>query len=93
MKTHTYIAEYFQVTTALGVFCISVFFAYLLHLGCEAPVLQIEKLIFDKPMKALTTDKKTPVVSEVLHEKSQLWNIWLLQFGYACVFVLSFQFL
>ncbi|XP_042148693.1 nose resistant to fluoxetine protein 6 [Ixodes scapularis] len=72
MKTHTYIAEYFQVTTALGVFCISVFFAYLLHLGCEAPVLQIEKLIFDKPMKSLTTDKKPPVVSEVLHEKSQL---------------------
>ncbi|CAN7937896.1 unnamed protein product [Ixodes hexagonus] len=71
MKTHTYTAEYFQVITALGVFCISVFFAYLLHLCCEAPVLQIEKLIFDKPMEALTKDKKPPAVPEVF-EKSKL---------------------
>ncbi|XP_037523929.1 nose resistant to fluoxetine protein 6-like [Rhipicephalus sanguineus] len=37
--------EFFQLTTALGVFLLSVVFAYLLHVCIEAPTVRLQKLL------------------------------------------------
>lgn len=63
---------YVQFTTSLGVFALSVFFGYVLHLAAEAPVIQLEKLIFEptKDKKASETNGKPFFAAD--SEKSQL---------------------
>lgn len=74
MRLRTYLNadEFFQFTTSLGVFALSVLFGYVLHLTTEAPVIQLEKLIFEptKEKKASETNGKPFFAAD--SEKSQL---------------------
>lgn len=45
LRTYINTDEYFQLTTALGVFSLSVVFAYLMYVCVEAPVLRLEKMV------------------------------------------------
>ncbi|KAM7304831.1 nose resistant to fluoxetine protein 6 [Ixodes scapularis] len=73
MRLRTYLNadEYFQFITILGVFSLSLFFAYLLYLTVEAPLLRLEKLIFERPSN-LKSETNGKLVLEVRSEKSQL---------------------
>lgn len=56
LRTYINTDEFYQLNTALGVFALSVVFAYVLHILIEAPVFQLEKLIFDrKPEEHMPT--------------------------------------
>ncbi|XP_064458656.1 nose resistant to fluoxetine protein 6-like [Ornithodoros turicata] len=48
LRTQENADVYFQVTTAVGVLGMGLFFAYLLYLCCEAPAMFLEKLIFER---------------------------------------------
>ncbi|CAN7993152.1 unnamed protein product [Ixodes hexagonus] len=73
MRLRTYLNadEYFQFITILGVFTLSTFFAYLLYLAVEAPLLRLEKLIFEKPSSP-KSEKNGKLTLELRSEKSQL---------------------
>ncbi|KAH6944550.1 hypothetical protein HPB50_003865 [Hyalomma asiaticum] len=45
-KSHS--SKIHELTTALGVFSLSVVFAYLLHVGVEAPTLRLEKMLCEE---------------------------------------------
>ncbi|XP_077538563.1 nose resistant to fluoxetine protein 6-like isoform X2 [Haemaphysalis longicornis] len=45
LRTYINTDEYFQLTTALGVFSLSIVFAYLMYVCVEAPVLRLEKMV------------------------------------------------
>ncbi|KAL1417320.1 hypothetical protein MTO96_006197 [Rhipicephalus appendiculatus] len=51
LKTHISLNEFFQLNTAIGLFGISLFLAYLLYLSTEAPVTHLERLLFEGKRK------------------------------------------
>lgn len=73
MRLRTYLNadQYFQFTTALGMFCLSTFFAYLLYLTVEAPVLRLDKMIFDRA-PAAQNKEEGKLSLEIRDIKSQL---------------------
>lgn len=48
LRTYVNTDEFYQLNTALGVFVLSTVFAYVLHILIEAPVFQLEKIIFER---------------------------------------------
>ncbi|KAK8781077.1 hypothetical protein V5799_017583 [Amblyomma americanum] len=48
LRTYINTDELFQLNTALGVFALSIVFGYALHILIEAPVFQLEKIIFER---------------------------------------------
>lgn len=48
LRTYVNTDEFYQLNTALGVFALSTVFAYVLHILIEAPVFQLEKIIFER---------------------------------------------
>ncbi|KAL1417317.1 hypothetical protein MTO96_006195 [Rhipicephalus appendiculatus] len=61
LKTHISLNEFFQLNTAIGLFGISLFLAYLLYLSTEAPVMHLERLIFEGKRKdAIMNSVKKP---------------------------------
>ncbi|KAM7304842.1 nose resistant to fluoxetine protein 6 isoform X3, partial [Ixodes scapularis] len=56
---------------AAGVFTVSIFFAYLVHLMVEAPTMRFEKMILDRPTR-LKSETNGRHRSEDKLEKSQL---------------------
>ncbi|KAG0429397.1 hypothetical protein HPB47_023712 [Ixodes persulcatus] len=71
MRTYLNADEYFQFTTSLGVFTLSTFFAYLLYLTVEAPLIGLQKLIFDRPSNP-KPEIDNKISLEIKSEKSQL---------------------
>ncbi|KAM7304833.1 nose resistant to fluoxetine protein 6 [Ixodes scapularis] len=71
MRTYLNTDEYFLFTTSLGVFTLSTFFAYLLYLTVEAPLIGLQKLIFDRPSNP-KPEIDNKITLEVKSEKSQL---------------------
>ncbi|XP_065288955.1 nose resistant to fluoxetine protein 6-like [Dermacentor albipictus] len=72
LRSHINTDEYFQLTTALGVFSLSVVFAYLLHVCVEAPVLRLEKLMFEG-------DTRDAVVATRVNGKARSSNMGTVQ--------------
>nr|XP_037270512.1 nose resistant to fluoxetine protein 6-like [Rhipicephalus microplus] len=61
LKTHISLNEFFQLNTAIGLFGMSLFLAYLLYLSTEAPVTHLERLIFEGKRKdAIMNSVKKP---------------------------------
>lgn len=61
LKTHISINEFFQLNTAIGLFGMSLFLAYLLYLSTEAPVTHLERLLFEGKRKdAIMNSAKKP---------------------------------
>ncbi|XP_075741174.1 nose resistant to fluoxetine protein 6 isoform X2 [Rhipicephalus microplus] len=61
LKTHISLNEFFQLNTAIGLFGMSLFLAYLLYLSTEAPVTHFERLIFEGKRKdAIMNSVKKP---------------------------------
>ncbi|KAH7983040.1 hypothetical protein HPB52_008836 [Rhipicephalus sanguineus] len=48
LRTYINTDEFYQLNTALGVFALSIVFAYVLHILIEAPVFQLEKIMFER---------------------------------------------
>lgn len=48
LRTYVNTDEFFQLNVALGVFALSIVFAYVLHILIEAPVFQLEKILFER---------------------------------------------
>ncbi|XP_075546953.1 nose resistant to fluoxetine protein 6-like isoform X1 [Dermacentor variabilis] len=48
LRTYINTDEFYQLNTALGVFALSTVFAYVLHILIEAPIFQLEKIIFER---------------------------------------------
>lgn len=61
IKTHINLSEFFQLNTAIGLFGMSLFLAYLLYLSTEAPVAHFERLLFEGKRKdAIMNSAKKP---------------------------------
>ncbi|KAK8769644.1 hypothetical protein V5799_013891 [Amblyomma americanum] len=62
IKTHINLNEFFQLNTAIGLFGMSLFLAYLLYLSTEAPVQRFERLVFEGKRKdaIMNAAKKPP---------------------------------
>ncbi|KAL1417315.1 hypothetical protein MTO96_006193 [Rhipicephalus appendiculatus] len=61
LKTHISLNEFFQLNTAIGLFGMSLFLAYFLYLSTEAPVMHLERLIFEGKRKdAIMNSVKKP---------------------------------
>ncbi|XP_040068456.1 nose resistant to fluoxetine protein 6 isoform X2 [Ixodes scapularis] len=71
VRTLIQMDEFFQFLLAAGVFTVSIFFAYLVHLMVEAPTLRFEKMILDRPTR-LKSETNGRHRSEDKLEKSQL---------------------
>lgn len=71
VRTLIQMDEFFQFLLAAGVFTVSIFFAYLVHLMVEAPTIRFEKMILDRPTR-LKSETNGRQKSEDKMEKSQL---------------------
>ncbi|KAM7304836.1 nose resistant to fluoxetine protein 6 [Ixodes scapularis] len=71
MRTYVNGDEYFLFTTSLGVFTLSTFFGYLLYLTVEAPLIGLQKLIFDRASNP-KPEIDSQITLEVKLEKSHL---------------------
>ncbi|KAK8776928.1 hypothetical protein V5799_029727 [Amblyomma americanum] len=66
IKTHINLNEFFQLNTAIGLFGMSLFLAYLLYLSTEAPVQRFERLVFEGKRKdaIMNAAKKPPALPQ-----------------------------
>lgn len=70
LRTYIMTDQFYQLNTALGVFCLSTVFAYVLHILIEAPVIQLEKMVFERRKEEQPTSNGTKLANGV--EKSEL---------------------
>lgn len=70
LRTYIMADQFYQLNTALGVYCMSTVFAYVLHILIEAPVFQLEKIVFERRKEEQPTSNGTKLANGV--EKSEL---------------------